>query len=208
MNIARILTIGHSNHSTEFFQELLARHCVTAVADVRSSPFSRFSPQFNREQISETLGTSGISYVFLGRELGGRSEDRSCYERGRVCYDLLARTNSFHRGLDRVQRGARRFRIALMCTEKDPIDCHRAILVCRHLADRGIDICHILSDGALESHEELIDRLLHELDLSEPDLIHGSREDRIAEAYSRRGRQIAYTEHNSAERHTRQGELL
>ena len=208
MNIARILTIGHSNHSAEYFQELLARHRVTAVADVRSSPFSRFTPQFNRERIGDALEVAGISYVYLGRELGGRSEDRSCYERGQVCYELLARTNGFHRGLDRVQRGARKFRIALMCTEQDPIDCHRAILVCRHLADRGVDICHILSDGELESHEEFVSRLLHELDLSDPNLLQNSREDRVAEAYSRRGRQIAYTEHNSAERHTRQGENL
>ena len=204
MNTGTILTIGHSNHPIEFFLRLVTQHGVTAVADVRSSPFSSFSPQFNRNKLDETLRTSGIRFVYLGNELGGRSEDRACYEHGQVRYDLLARTPSFQAGLERIERGAREYRVALMCAEKDPIDCHRAILVSRHLSDRGFDIKHILADGSLECHEKFVFRLLSELNLSEPNLIHDRREDRIAEAYYRRGKQISYTEHNSTGQPSRQ----
>ncbi len=97
-----IYTIGHSTHTIEAFLELLRKHGVTAVADVRSAPFSRFNPQFNKDTLQGTLAAHGIKYVFLGRELGARSDDPACYENGRVQYARLARAASFHSGLDRV----------------------------------------------------------------------------------------------------------
>src|SRR5437870_5320444 len=97
-----VLTIGHSTHSMDAFIALLRQHGVTALADVRSAPFSRFNPQFNKEALKHSLKAHGIKYVFLGRELGARSPDRACYENGRVQYARLARTESFHAGLDRV----------------------------------------------------------------------------------------------------------
>jgi len=201
-----VYTIGHSTHSIERFIELLVSYSVTAVADVRSRPYSRFNPQFNRETLRAALKTRGVSYVFLGRELGARCEDRSCYVDGRVRYDLLARTGPFQEGLTRVAEGAASHRIALMCAEKDPLTCHRAILVCRHLATRGIAAQHVLEDGRLESHDDAISRLLSELGIAERDLFRG-REQLIAEAYDRRGQQIAYTENvPSAEEPVREAE--
>jgi uncharacterized protein (DUF488 family) len=188
-----VYTIGHSTHSTEKLIELLAGHDVTAVADVRSQPYSRINPQFNRESLRADLKTAGIAYVFLGRELGARSDDRSCYIEGKVQYDLLARTAFFQEGLTRLAQGIRNHRIALMCAEKDPLTCHRAILVCRHLAGLGIGAQHILEDGRLESHDDALTRLLAELGIAEHDLFR-SRDELIVEAYSRRGQQIAYTE--------------
>jgi len=188
-----VYTIGHSTHSTEKLIQLLAGHDVTTVADVRSQPYSRINPQFNRESLRAELRTVGITYVFLGRELGARSEDRGCYIAGQVQYDLLARTALFQEGLMRIAQGVGSHRIALMCAEKDPLTCHRAILVCRHLAVRGIAAQHILEDGQLESHEDAVMRLLAELDISERDLFR-TRDDLIIEAYSRRGQQIAYSE--------------
>ena len=188
-----VYTIGHSTHSTEKLIQLLAGHDVTTVADVRSQPYSRTNPQFNRESLRVDLRTAGIAYVFLGRELGARAEDRGCYIAGRVQYDLLARTALFQEGLMRIAQGISSRRIALMCAEKDPLTCHRAILVCRHLAVRGIAAQHILEDGRLESHEDAITRLLAELDIPERDLFR-TRDDLIIEAYSRRGQQIAYSE--------------
>lgn len=188
-----VYTIGHSTHSMEELINLLAAHHVTAVADVRSHPYSHFNPQFNRENLHPSLKTGGISYVFLGRELGARPEDRTCYVDGTVQYDLLARTGLFQEGLRRVAEGVRRHRIALLCAEKDPLTCHRAILVCRHLVTRGIEVQHILEDGRLQSHDEALARLLKELSLPEGDLFL-TRDDFIVEAYNRRGRQIAYTE--------------
>ena len=128
-----VFTIGHSTHPPERFLALLRQHGITALCDVRSRPYSRLNGQFNRENLQESLRESGITYVFLGKELGARSEDASCYVRGKVQYDHLARTELFKKGLDRVRQGMKDYRIALMCAEKDPLVCHRAILVARHL---------------------------------------------------------------------------
>lgn len=188
-----VYTLGHSTHSSERLVELLTLHGITAVADVRSHPYSRFNPQFNRETLRAALKTAGISYVFLGRELGARSEDRSCYEGGKVQFDRLAATAIFQAGLTRIAEGAASHRIALLCAEKDPLACHRTILVCRHLARRGLRAQHILEHGQLESHDQCLARLLAELNLAEGDLFR-SHDDLIVEAYDRRGRQIAYSE--------------
>jgi uncharacterized protein (DUF488 family) len=193
-----VYTIGHSSHSAERFLALLARHEVTAVADVRSSPYSRFAPQFNREVISVVLSRGGIEYVFLGEELGARSADRTCYVDGRVRYDLLARTAVFQRGLDRVQQMGRSQRIALMCAEKDPLTCHRAILVARHLVARGMIVRHILEDGTLEEHDRAMDRLLREMGLPDHDLFR-TREEMAEEACRRREAEIAYRESSHAD---------
>src|ERR1700679_2312831 len=107
-----IFTIGHSTHRAEAFLALLRRHGVEAVADVRSSPFSRFNPQFNREPLKQLLHADGVQYAYLGQELGARSEDRSCYLDGRVQYARLAHTALFQSGLDRVLQGAAKYRVA------------------------------------------------------------------------------------------------
>ncbi len=190
--MASVYTIGHSTHSTEALIELLAKHAITAIADVRSRPYSRFNPQFNRESLKSELRRSDIAYVFLGNELGARSEDSHCYVGGKVQYELLAQTEIFQKGLQRIEKGAAKQRIALLCAEKDPLTCHRAILVCRHLVDRGIEAQHILEDGRLESHDDALSRLLRELGIAEPQLFR-SRDELILEAYSRRGEQIAYS---------------
>ena len=181
----RVLTVGHSNHTLEFFLELLTQHRVTALADVRSAPYSRFNPHFNREQLAKSLGATGIRYVFLGRELGGRSDDPSCYDQGRVCYERLAGTPGFRDGLRRVMHGAEEFRIALMCAEKEPLHCQRSLLVGHQLNERGVEVAHILADGRLEPHATTMDRLLAELKLvPQNDLFRrkGTRDELVSEA--------------------------
>ena len=148
-----LFTIGHSTHSWEKFLELLRQHHIEAVADVRSSPYSQFNPHFNREPLQLALRQQGISYVFLGEELGARRSEPECYVNGKVDYSLIARTPSFKRGLDRLVQGAAKMRVAIMCAEKDPLDCHRCILVSPRLKERGIDVQHIHDDGTLESQE-------------------------------------------------------
>ncbi len=199
-----LYTIGHSTHAAEKVVELLRRHGVTAVADVRSQPYSRMNPQFNREAFCSQLKDAGIAYVFLGRELGARSEDRGCYVEGKVQYDRLAQTALFRTGLDRVTQGMKSHRVALMCAEKDPLTCHRTILVCRHLVARGLEVAHILEDGRLERHEDAVSRLLRELGFSEQDLFR-TREQLVDEAYERRAQQIAYTESGPSEEHESRG---
>lgn len=187
-----ILTIGHSTHEWGRFLGLLQQHRVTAVADVRSSPHSRYSPQFSREPLEAALKRAGIAYVFLGRELGGRSEDPGCYAEGRVQYDRVALTAAFVSGIERVERGANEHRIALLCAEREPLDCHRALLVARALAARGHAVQHILADGRMEPHEETMDRLLAAHHLAQPDLFGASRESRIAEAVALQAGRVAY----------------
>ncbi len=192
-----VLTVGHSTHPIGDFLALLRTHGVTAVADVRSMPYSRFNPQFNRETLAGTLEDQGIRYVFLGRELGARSPDPACYEEGRIQYSRLARTDLFLHGLDRVIQGACEYRIALMCAEKDPIDCHRTILVARELVNRRTDVIHILSDGQLERHDDTIERLLTRAGIGEPHLF-CSRAELIEQAYAVQAERIAYIDNDAA----------
>ena len=184
-----VLTIGHSNHPWDAFMELLHKHGVTALADVRSVPYSRFNPHFNRARLTEALAEQGAAYVYLGHELGGRPTEPSCYENGRVRYDRVAQTDFFRDGLERVVRGASEHRIALMCAEKEPLDCHRTLLVGRALAEQGLRVEHVLFDGRLEPHAAAMDRLLAEFDpVPESDLFrrHQPRDELIAEAIAQR----------------------
>lgn len=156
-----LFTIGHSNLSIEAFVLLLQQHRITAVADVRSHPFSRYLPHFNKSEIKASLSSVGIQYVFLGKELGARPEDLSCYDTsGKALYDRIAATPLFAAGIQRVIKGAANYKISLMCAEKDPITCHRTILVCHKVREFNLQINHILSDGNLESHQYLEERLL------------------------------------------------
>ena len=188
-----IFTIGHSTHSQEYFISLLQRQGVTALCDVRSKPYSRVNPQFNREELKESVRACGIKYVFLGKELGARSEDPACYENGKVRYDRLAHTELFRLGLERVQKGMKDYRLALMCAEKEPLECHRTILVARHLAALGLDVKHIHADGTLEAHADALSRLAKMLTLREDEHhLFRSREDLLAEAYRLQEERIAY----------------
>ena len=195
MNEARhtVLTIGHSTHALEAFVALLRQNGVTAVADVRSAPYSRFNPQFNREPLAEALGAEGVRYVYLGRELGGRSEDPACHEDGRIRYDRVAATESFKDGLARVVDGAAKFRIALMCAEKEPLHCHRTLLVARAL-EREVDVAHIHADGALEPHRAAMDRLLDLRNLPREGDLSGTREEFIDMAIARQAQRAAYVD--------------
>lgn len=188
-----VSTIGHSNHSPEAFVDLLALHSVDELIDVRSSPSSRYLPYFNYDALSRTLEKAGIDYVFLGGELGGRPADRSCYDAdGRVLYDRLSATDLFDDGVGRVIRAADERRVVLMCSEKDPLDCHRTLLVARALVQRGVAVEHILADGGVEAHDAAMDRLLNFLKLPPNGDMLRSRDDVIAEAVARRWKKVAY----------------
>jgi uncharacterized protein (DUF488 family) len=190
--------VGHSTHAVEQFLDLLERNGVTAIADVRSSPFSRHNPQFNKDTLSVELKKRGIAYVFVGKELGARSDDPACYEGGRVRYDRLAQTSIFKAGLDRVLSGAQKYRIALMCAEKEPLDCHRTLLVSRALEQLGVSIVHILSDGSTEAQAKTMSRLLDLVGLPHEDLFR-SHDELVATACELREQKIAYVDEALAE---------
>lgn len=188
-----VFTIGHSTHTYERFIELLQGAGITAVADVRTSPHSRHFPRFNREALETKLRADGIAYSFLGEELGGRPKGRQYYRDGVADYERMATAAEFQRGLERVTEGARKYRIALMCAEQDPLDCHRCLLVARALQERGMKAGHILPDGQIVSQSELEDRLLSMSGRGQDDLF-ASREEQLSSAYRERARKVAYAE--------------
>jgi uncharacterized protein (DUF488 family) len=187
-----IFTVGHSNLPLSQFLGLLRRANITALADVRSSPQSRWFPHFDKHNLKKELPEHGIQYVYLGRELGGRPLDPSLFEDGTANYEVMARSGVFGEGIRRVIDGSKKYRIALMCSEHDPLDCHRCLLIGRQLASRGLAVIHILSDGRLEEHRETERRLL-EIEASSDDLFMPA-EERLAFAYRKRSRKVAYSE--------------
>ncbi|BFM39886.1 DUF488 domain-containing protein [Synechocystis sp. LKSZ1] len=201
-----LFTIGHSNHSPEKFIELLERHGITALADVRSSPYSRYLPHFNRKSLETLLPQADIRYVFLGDQLGARPNNPNCYVDGKALYERIAQTTAFQQGLQRLLKGSQNYRIALMCAEKDPLTCHRAILVCQQLLPFNLEIGHIHSNGELEYHENLEERMLKLHGLQDLDttmqlsLFSGDtpplseRAERLHQAYHLQGERIAYVE--------------
>lgn len=197
-----IFTIGHSTHEIGAFMGLLQLHGIEAIADVRSRPYSRWQPQFNREELQSALKARGIAYVFLGKELGARSADPACYdEEGCVDYRKLAGTNLFQAGLRRVRDGARRMRMALMCAEKEPLECHRTILIGRELTrDGGSHVEHILASGALETHESAMKRLIGRKRPSRQQALlpFPMDEEWLDSAYSEQEKRIAYRDESRA----------
>ena len=186
-----LYSIGHSNHPIEEFLRLLTGAGITAIADVRSRPFSRRNPQFNKDRLAATLAEHGIAYVFLGSELGARSDDPSCYEGGKVQYGRLMATPLFKSGIERVLLGAQKYRVALMCAEKEPLNCHRTLLVSRALEKHAVSVMHLLPGGGVESHDQTMARLVELVGLSEQDLFL-NQSDLISAACKIREGEVAY----------------
>lgn len=153
---ACLFTVGHSNHPQEEFLNLLNKHEVQVLVDARSYPYSKYAPQYNREELNNTLRGCGISYLFLGRELGGRPEGEEFYdEEGHVLYYRVAESPLFLDGITRLEAGIRKFRVAVMCSEENPAVCHRYLLIGRVLAERGATLYHIRGDGSLQADSDL-----------------------------------------------------
>ncbi|MDC7784428.1 DUF488 domain-containing protein [Rhodoplanes sp. TEM] len=187
-----VLTIGHGSQTVDAFLARLRQAGATAVADVRSTPYSRRNPQFDRETLQRTLQAAGIAYVHLGDMLGGRPRDRGFYCDGVADYERMAQAPEFRDGLDRVVAGARTYRIALMCAERDPTTCHRCLLVGRALTERGVGVRHLVDDGVL-TQSQIEDALLALAGRSGEDLF-APRAERLALAYRRQARRHAFAE--------------
>ena len=200
-----VVTIGHSNHGPDAFAALLRQHGVNVVVDVRSAPYSRYLPHFNKEHLAETLKETGIRYSFLGKELGGQPADRESYDAdGRIMYDRLAETDTFMQGIERILEAvsvrpelvegrtaaSQAQRLALMCSEKEPLDCHRTLLIAPTLAKRGVNVAHIHADGSLETHEDAMNRLLDSFKLPHNGDLFRSREAVIEDAVARQAQRV------------------
>ncbi len=207
----RLFTVGHSNQTLSQLIAQLQSQGVNAVADVRSMPLSRRLPQFNRPELEVVLPRHGLTYVFLGEELGARRDEPEAYDGLQAAYERVAQLPAFQRGLERVITGVTKgLTLSLLCAERDPLTCHRAVLVSRHLSNRGLDVQHIHGDGNLESHVALelrMQQALHRLGVLEAfgtavqlDLL-GNPLDQapvanpaqvLEQAYQEQGKRIAY----------------
>ena len=190
-----LFTIGHSSHPIGEFIALLQRHDIEILADVRSVPMSRRHPQYNKHALEAELRRHHIRYLFMGRELGARRDEPEAWEDNAVSYERTARLPAFREGLDWIRNNAGEQRVAIMCAEKEPLHCHRTLLICRHLrADLPGGIRHILAGGALESHEDLEQRLLAGagMDAAQEDLFSGEGESALERAYRQRGRGMGW----------------
>jgi len=191
MSPREVLSIGHSNHALELFLQLLAQHQVAVLADVRSVPYSRRNPAYNKEALDASLKLANIAYLFMGKELGAKSSDPEHYIEGRVSYPRLAATALFQDGLARVIERSQTQRLAIMCAEKEPLECHRTLLVTRALVEHGVAVAHIHADGHLEPHDDLMRRMRARNGVPESDLLK-SQDELRDEAYALQSQRIAY----------------
>jgi uncharacterized protein (DUF488 family) len=151
-----MFSIGHSNHPLETLLGLLRQHRVQVLVDTRSYPFSKFAPHFEATQLKKAVTTIGMKYLFLGKELGGRPKGSEFYDDdGHVLYSRVAESPLFLDGIKRLETGVTKYRVALLCSEEDPSDCHRRLLVGRVLHRRGILLDHIRGDGRIQTEAEL-----------------------------------------------------
>lgn len=202
-----IFSIGHSTQPYAAFRDLIVQHGVTAIADVRSVPFSRHTPQFNQSPLKAQLNSDGIAYVYLGDVLGGRPNDQNLTTDGVADYAKMANSLSFEKGLDRVIIGSSSYTIALMCSERDPIDCHRCLLVGRALHVRGLSVFHILSNGDAQSQVEIEGKLIRlaRQNPAQSDFF-ASDQDLLNRAYELHARRVAFSEPRESQ--ARAGERL
>jgi uncharacterized protein (DUF488 family) len=196
-NKREVLTVGHSSHSMERFLELLRGAGVTAVADVRSAPYSRHVPQFNHHSLKMALRGAGVAYVHLGKELGGRPRDPSHYRGGVVDYEAIAATPAFRSGLQCLLDGAATHRVALVCAEADPLECHRCLLIARALAAREVPVRHVLANGATATQAGIEAELLRRTHRTDDDLFLTHAE-RVAIAYREHATKVGYFDKDAA----------
>jgi uncharacterized protein (DUF488 family) len=187
-----LYTIGYAAFSNiESFISALKMNSIEVIADVRSIPKSGYRPEFAKNFLEKYLKDNNIKYVFLGDNCGARIDDPACYINGQASYDKIKETSIFKRGLERILNGLNKYTISLLCAEKDPIFCHRDILICRNLKPYGTNIQHIISEKIVELNLKTENRLLKQFNLDADDFFM-SYEDRLNLAYDQQGNKIAY----------------
>lgn len=201
--MGNLYTIGHSQHTIDYFVGLLREYDIKYLLDVRSTPYSKYAEQFNREQLERDLQNAGIKYAFMGTYFGARPDDKSLYcDEGYLDFERVRKSPRFLKGFDNVTKGLEQGNnIALMCTEKDPFDCHRAIMVSRAFDLADIEVGHILEDAKLQSQKELNERLLNKYypDRAQMNLFDylnplnvKEESDYLGMAYEQRNKEIGY----------------
>lgn len=191
-----VYTIGHSRHKINEFIDLLRKNNINCVCDVRSTPFSKFAEQFNQDSLKKSLQDNDIVYLYFGEEFGARRKEQELITNGVVDFEKVSKSEKFKSGIKRLEKGAKKgYTIALMCSEKDPIDCHRTILVARNLSLNGFEVNHILDTGSQISQKDVDEQLLkkyfpkrNQVSLFEEDV----PIDYLLEAYKKANQDIGY----------------
>lgn len=166
-----LFSIGHSNQTIEAFLALLQQHQIQVLVDVRSSPYSKYVPQFNGTPLAVAVRQAGIKYMFMGKELGGRPDGDEFYDAdSHVLYNRVAEASFFLDAINRLKRGGRAYRVAIMCSEEDPTTCHRHLLIGRVLTGQGVNLLHIRGDGHIQTEAELTPPKEKETVSSQPSL--------------------------------------
>jgi uncharacterized protein (DUF488 family) len=145
-----IFTIGHSNHELEDFLKILDDQGIDLLVDVRTAPYSKYSPHFNKKRLKTNLEESGREYVYLGNKIGGRPADERYYHEGRVLYSLLEKDEKYLEGIVILTELVRDKKVVLMCSEEDPLRCHRHQLLTQTLLKKGYHIVHIRGNGEIQ----------------------------------------------------------
>jgi uncharacterized protein (DUF488 family) len=191
--VPTIYTIGHSNLEANEFIHILHHYQMQLVADVRSKPYSQYCPQFNKDIIEQALNNSGINYLFLGKELGARPEEQSFYVDGKVSFEKLKISDIFRKGITKLIEEARKSRTVIMCSEKEPINCHRSILISRVLVKEGVKVKHIIDEKEVLEHCCLEERLLKKFNIRETLFdTESSKQASIEEAYEQQEKIILH----------------
>ena len=197
-----LYTVGYTSFpSPEELAEVLRGYGIRALVDVRSTPYSAHYEQYNKENIRRVLSKAGISYGNMALAFGARQDNPAFYKNGRLDFETFARSDRFQRGKRRLEDGIDNgYAPVLMCAEKNPITCHRAILVARAFRDAGYHVIHILPDGETKTHEALEQELL---DLYFPDRNQLSvfdkpmdEKERLRQAYEKQNDKIGFREEN------------
>ena len=190
-----IYTIGHSNREAEEFIQILCHYRIKLVVDVRSQPFSKYCPQFNKDIIQQTLIHSGIEYLFLGKELGARPEYKDYYVNNKVSFNKLRSSESFKKGIFRLFDEAKNKNIVIMCSEKEPINCHRSILISKVLEEEGAEVKHIINKAEILNRFSFEEKLLEKFKIQKTLFdTESTRKTNIEDAYKKQEQIISYQE--------------
>jgi hypothetical protein len=193
----KLYTIGCSIHTIESFIDILKKHEVNVVIDVRSTPYSKHTAQFNKENLQRVTSHNRIYYSSFSKEFGARRKENCVYTNDTVSFDKVKQLPIFINGVERIRKGLQEgYRIALMCTEKEPADCHRFSLVAKGISERiGVYANHILYDGTLMTTKDIEQQLLKQYSI-EAELFDGN-DDPLVQLYKTLEHKVAYSLHSS-----------
>ncbi|MCF0059828.1 DUF488 family protein [Dyadobacter sp. CY356] len=207
MNTRTLFTVGHSSHPPDYFLELIKEYKITCLIDVRSVAASAYNPQYNKEPLAAFLHKNGIQYLHFAKEFGARHSDPELLDTdGKVDFEKVRNSDSFKDGVSRLIQGLDKgYTISLMCSEAEPLDCHRFSMISVALSNEGFEINHILKDKSLATNAQLENALFKKFykklpvpTVFEPDV---TIQDQIKAAYRLKNQEIAFSPytHNSEE---------